>query len=95
MLWADLAWTAGSYLDQANLAAVPTRTLVGAGAKVALGGGLLVGLTIRNAADARVEQVALDPAPRPDLASVPRAISDYGGYPLPGRALYLSLEWTY
>ena len=95
VLWADLAWTAGSYLDQANLAAVPTRTLVGAGAKVALGGGLLVGLTIRNAADARVEQVALDPAPRPDLASVPRAISDYGGYPLPGRALYLSLEWTY
>ncbi|MCE9580069.1 MAG: TonB-dependent receptor [Deltaproteobacteria bacterium] len=95
VLWTDVAWTAGSFLDQSNLAAVPARTLVGAGAKVALGGGLLAGLTIRNVADARIEQVALDPAPRPDLANVPRAISDYGGYPLPGRALYLSLEWTY
>jgi iron complex outermembrane receptor protein len=95
VLWSDLAWTAGSFLDQANLAAVPARTLVGAGAKLQLTSTLLAGVTIRNLADARIEQIALDPAPRPDLTSVPRAISDYGGYPLPGRAFYLSLEWTY
>ena len=56
---------------------------------------MLAGLEVKNLADARVEQVALDPPPRPDLTSVPRAIADFGGYPLPGRAFYLTLEWTH
>ena len=26
-------------------------------------------------------------------AKLPRAVADFYGYPLPGRALYLTLEW--
>jgi iron complex outermembrane receptor protein len=95
VVYGDVAYTAGSFLDQANLDAIPPRTLVGAGVKLELGGGLLLGIEGKNLADLRVEQVALDPPPSPSLTSVPRAVTDFGGYPLPGRALYLTLEWNH
>ncbi|MBL8619870.1 MAG: TonB-dependent receptor [Myxococcales bacterium] len=91
-VYADLAYQAGSFLDEANLAAVPPRTLVGVGAKVELGGGVALGLEVKNLLDRRTETVALDPPPRPDLTAVPRAIADVAGFPLPGRALYLRLD---
>jgi len=93
VVWLDLAWIAGNYLDQAALNQVPARRLVGAGVKLEVGGGVTVGVEAKNLLDARLEHVALDPAPRPDLASVPRALADLGGHPLPGRALYLAVEW--
>lgn len=91
-LYADVAAQAGSFLDEANLAAVPPRTLVGVGAKLELGGGVAIGVEVKNLLDARTEIVALDPPPRPDLTEVPRAIADVAGFPLPGRALYLRLD---
>jgi iron complex outermembrane receptor protein len=94
-LWLDASWQATSYLDQANLQAVPARLLVGVGARVELGGGLALALDVGNLADTRVERLPLDPAPRPDLASVPTALADLAGYPLPGRTYYLSLDWTH
>ena len=30
-----------------------------------------------------------------DLSEVPRAVSDVLGYPLPGRSLYLSIDWSF
>ena len=93
VVWSDVAWIAGNFLDQAALAEVPARRLVGAGVKVELPGDLTAGLEAKNLLDARIEHVTLDPAPRPDLATVPRAVADVGGYPLPGRALYVTLEW--
>jgi iron complex outermembrane receptor protein len=95
VVYGDVAYTAGSFLDQANRDAIPPRSLVGAGVKLELGGGLLLGVEGKNLADLRVEQVALDPPPSPSLTSVPRAVADFGGYPLPGRAFYLTLEWTH
>ena len=35
----------------------------------------------------------LDPFVFPDLSRVPRAVADFFGYPLPGRAFYLTLDW--
>ena len=93
VVWLDLAWIAGNYLDQAALNRVPARRLVGAGVKLEVGGGVTVGVEAKNLLDARIEHVPLDPAPRPDLSRVPRAVADFGGHPLPGRAFYLAVEW--
>ena len=93
VLWTDAALSSGNYLDPANLDPVPARALIGAGVKLELWPGLLVAVSGKNLTDQRVESVALDPAPRPDLTSAPRAVSDFFGYPLPGRAFYLTLQW--
>jgi outer membrane cobalamin receptor len=94
-VWADASWQATSYLDQANLQRVPARLLVGTGARVELGGGLAVALTVENLADTRVEYLPLVPAPRPDFTQTPTALSDYAGFPLPGRSFYLALDWSH
>jgi iron complex outermembrane receptor protein len=91
--WTDASWQAESFLDQANLRAVPSRLLVGAGARVELGAGLALALEVGNALDVRIERLPLDPPPRPDLATIPTALADLAGYPLPGRTLYVSVEW--
>ncbi len=91
----DGAYQTGSFLDEANLAAVPARWLLGAGVKLELGRGLTLALEGKNLADDRVETVPLDPPPRPDLAHIPRAVADVAGYPLPGRAAYLRLDATF
>ncbi|HVV87930.1 MAG TPA: TonB-dependent receptor [Kofleriaceae bacterium] len=93
--FADASYEAGSFLDEANLSMVPARWLVGAGVKLELGRGVTVAVEGKNLADDRVEDVPLDPPPRPDLAHVPRAVADVAGYPLPGRALYARLDWTF
>ena len=92
-LWAGLDWQAGSYLDQANLQRVPGRALLSVGGKAGLTEALAVGLEVSNLLDARQAALPLDPAPRPDLATVPTAIADVAGFPLPGRAVYLSATW--
>ena len=92
-LWTDVAVTTGNMLDAAGLSQVPARQLVGAGIKLEVVPGLLVSLKGKNLLDQRVEQIVLDPPPRPDLTRVPRAVADFFGYPLPGRAFYLTAEW--
>ncbi len=94
-VWSDAAWQATSYLDPMSLNRVPARLLVGAGGRVALAGGLSVALSVANLANTRVVRLPLDPAPSPSLTSAPTALSDLAGFPLPGRSLYLSLDWTY
>lgn len=91
--WAELEWQAASYLDQAQLRQVPGRTIAALGARVELSPQLLLGVDVRNLTDARVAQLPLARPPRPDLTSVPMAVADVAGYPLPGRALYLSITY--
>lgn len=93
VLWGDAALSSGNYLDPANLDRAPARALFGAGVKLELWPGLMVAVEGKNLTDQRVESVALEPPPRPDLTSAPRAVSDFFGYPLPGRAFYLTLQW--
>jgi iron complex outermembrane receptor protein len=95
ILWSDLSLTSGNYLDAANLRRVPARAFVGAGVKLEPMAGLLVGVEGKNLTDQRVETVELSPPPRPDLTSSPRAVTDFFGYPLPGRAIYATAEWAY
>lgn len=93
-LWLDGGWHAESFLDEANLRQVPARVLVGVGARVELGGGVALALAVDNVADVRVEYLPLVPPPRPDLMEIPTAVADFAGYPLPGRSLYLTVEWS-
>lgn len=94
-LWLDTAYQSTTYLDQANLVMIPGRMLVGAGTRVEIAAGVAASLTIENALDVRVQRVPLDPPPRPDLTSTSIALADIGGFPLPGRTLYLTLDWSY
>ncbi len=93
VLFGDAALVSGNHLDPANLSRVPPRALVGAGLKLEIVPRLLVALEGKNLTDARVEDIPLDPAPRPDLTRAPRAVADFFGYPLPGRAFYVTLQW--
>lgn len=93
-VWGDVSYSAVSYLDAAELTPIPARTLMGAGLRGAIAGDLLLAFEVKNLADARIESVNLEPPPRPDLTTTPRAISDFAGYPLPGRAFYLTLAWS-
>jgi iron complex outermembrane receptor protein len=93
VLWTDVSFTSGNYLDAANLRRAPPRRFLGAGIKFELWSGFLLGVEARNLADQRVELEQLSSPPRPELTRVPRAVSDFAGYPLPGRALYVTLEW--
>jgi vitamin B12 transporter len=95
VLWGDASVTSENFLDPANTNPVPARRLFGAGLKFEPVVGLLVGLEAKNLTDERVEHISLDPPPRPDLTSAPRAVSDFFGYPLPGRSYYLTVEWTH
>jgi vitamin B12 transporter len=93
-VWTDAEWQSTAYLDRANLLAAPGRVLAGAGVKAEVGGGVLLGLEVKNLTDRKLASRELDPAPRPDLAHVPMALSDVAGFPLPGRAFYLTAEWS-
>ncbi|HSN30269.1 MAG TPA: TonB-dependent receptor, partial [Kofleriaceae bacterium] len=94
-VWADTSFQSDSYLDQANLQLVPARVLVGAGARVELAAGVALAVTVENLADTRIEMLPLNPAPRPDLTETPTPLSDYAGFPLPGRSFYLALDWSH
>jgi vitamin B12 transporter len=90
--WTDATLIAANFLDAGNTNQVPARRLLGVGVRVAPRAGWLVTVEAKNLLDERIEEISLDPAPRPDLATIPRAVSDFLGYPLPGRAFYAAVE---
>ena len=94
-VWLDASFQSESYLDQPNTSRVPSRFLVGTGARVEVAGGVTASIAIENLANLRVEQLPLDPPPRPDFTQTPTYLADVGGFPLPGRSLYVSLEWSH
>ena len=94
-LWFDVQYASGNYLDEANVFELPRRLIAGTGVKAGLTEDLLVGVQIKNLGGTRIEYLALSPPPRPDLTNVPRPLADVHGYPLPGRAFYLSIEWSH
>jgi vitamin B12 transporter len=90
--YGELQWTSSSFLDRANLQRVPARQLVGAGLSVALWPQLTFAVEAKNLLDHQIEQLAL--APGAQMATTPVAVSDISGLPLPGRSLFLSVEWS-
>lgn len=93
VFWADVSLTSGNYLDLAGLSPIPSRKFVGVGVKLEVLPKVILGIDVKNISDEHIESVEYEPPPSPDLARVPRAISDFYGYPLPGRAAYITLEW--
>ncbi|HTR50191.1 MAG TPA: TonB-dependent receptor [Kofleriaceae bacterium] len=93
--WIDVAAQSESTLDPAELGRVPGRALVGAGARVEVAARVGLSLSVANALDLRVVQLPLVPPPSPTFTSTPTALTDVGGYPLPGRSFYLSMDWSH
>lgn len=85
----DGSWQAHSYLDQGNLEQAPARWLLGVGMRVDMGAGLTLSAELKNVTDNRTER------PSGVANAAPTAIVDVAGFPLPGRALYARLEWSY
>jgi vitamin B12 transporter len=85
----DLSWSTQMYLDSANLNRVPPRLLHDASARLALGKtGFELRLTVTNLTNESRERRTL-PAGRVGYAS----LMDFLGYPLPGRAWFLTCTW--
>ncbi|MEZ4361753.1 MAG: TonB-dependent receptor [Kofleriaceae bacterium] len=93
-VYGEAQLTSQSYLDRANLQRVPARRVLGAGGSVEVWPRLQLAVEVKNLLDRQVEQLALDPAPSPTFTSTPTAISDISGLPLPGRSVFVSLEWS-
>jgi iron complex outermembrane receptor protein len=91
---ADVDLVAGNYLDPANLQEVPARAYVGAVARLTPVPGVTLVVSARNLLDHRVADVALHPPPRGGRREIAQPVSDYGGFPLPGRTLLFTLRWT-
>lgn len=95
VLWADALRLSGNYVDELNIFQLPARSLLGVGVKTAIYEDLLLGIEMKNAANLRSETVQLDPPPSDEFQNTPKALSDVHGYPLPGRSLYLTLQWSH
>jgi outer membrane receptor protein involved in Fe transport len=93
-LGADVDLVAGNFLDPANLQEVPARAYVGAVARLSPLPGVTLVVSARNLLDHRVADVTLHPPPRGGRREIAQPVSDYGGFPLPGRTLLFTLRWT-
>ncbi|MBL4633056.1 MAG: TonB-dependent receptor, partial [Kofleriaceae bacterium] len=94
VLWADALRVSGNFLDELNSLELPPRTLLGCGIKAAVMRDLTLSLEVKNLLNVRSEDVALSPSPSPDLTRTPLPLSDVHGFPLPGRSIYLNLQWA-
>ncbi|MCB9644703.1 MAG: TonB-dependent receptor [Myxococcales bacterium] len=95
-----------NWLDRANLVVLGSRHLHSVGLVLypirlaRLFGhslpweGMRIQLEVNNLFDTRMTWVPLQP-PLPNLEQIPQSIADIGGYPLPGRAFYLSVHWDF
>ncbi len=92
-LFGEYEYRSPFFRDLGNRRQAPSRTLLACGLKIRP---WLPGLTItiegRNLLNDLVDWVPAPP--NTGLGRIPEAVSDYAGYPLPGRAIYLTVNWT-
>lgn len=84
-----LEYIAGTFLDPSGRYALPARSLLGLGTQVQVGPGLRIAAEVRNLLDVRTANVVF---PVGDRRPISTALSDFIGYPLPGRSFWISLE---
>jgi len=72
----------------------PARALHRAFVQVELTKGPSVELEVRNLANATTETVPRNPLDPTDTATVRQPITDYVGYPMPGRSFLASVRWN-
>jgi len=90
-----LSHTAANYWDRTNFYRAAPRTLHGAFARVRpLERGPHIELGVRNLFDRTVEVVPRNPLDPSDGARIVQPITDFTGYPLPGRTWMATLRWS-
>lgn len=91
----DFTWTDGSYWDATNFYRSAPRPLHGAFLRVEPHPAWpSLEASVRNLADRIVQVVPRNPLDPDDDARIVEAITDYAGYPLPGRTWMLTLRWS-
>jgi vitamin B12 transporter len=108
-VWAELAWhldhrlrvaydashTSGNYWDATNWYLSAPRTVHGMSLRVQPGRDWpFVELDVRNLFDERLEAVPRDPLNPDDGAVAIQPLTDFAGYPLPGRTLMVTVGWS-
>jgi vitamin B12 transporter len=89
------SYAAGNYWDATNWYLSPPRPLHGLYARVRAGkDGPEIGLDVLNVGDRIAEVVDRNPLDPEDDARIVQAITDYVGYPLPGRTVLVSVRWN-
>ncbi|NVB37573.1 TonB-dependent receptor [Pseudenhygromyxa sp. WMMC2535] len=85
----ELEWIAGNTLDLSGRVELPPRLLHGAGLSLRVADRVELGVQVRNLGNLR--QTTITPALGP-TQSYPAGISDFIGFPLPGRSVWGSLR---
>ena len=88
------SYTAPNYWDATNYFQTPARSLHDAFLRVAPLPSLSVEAAVRNLFDQRVDVVDRDPLDARSGARRVQALTDFTGYPLPGRTFLFTLTWT-
>ena len=93
-LYGQVRYRSSFWRDLSNRTESPGRVFLALGIKVnPWVPGLTVSLEGRNLIGKLVDQV---PAPAfTGLDRIPQAVADYAGYPIPGRAFYLTINWRH
>jgi outer membrane receptor protein involved in Fe transport len=88
------SWSAATYLDAANVYALPARALHGVAFHVEPAPGLpRITAEILNLGDVRGLAVDRAPLSDDDDTLVVKPLTDFDGYPLPGRTIMVGLTW--
>jgi vitamin B12 transporter len=96
----DVSFTDGNYWDATNWYATPARMLHGLDLRFSASDrSPVVALEVLNVLDTRTQRVAPDPLVASGLYSqlareVSVPITDFVGYPLPGRTFFFSIKWN-
>ncbi len=90
-----VSYTASNYWDRTNFYLAAPRTLHGLFARVRpLDAGPHIEVGVRNLLDRTVEVVPRNPLDPGDDARIVQPITDFTGYPLPGRTWMATLRWS-
>ncbi len=91
----DLEATGLAYMDPVNFKPIPPRTIhnIGLDYPIPFLKNTTIQLSVKNLTDQRVEQVPLVPRAPADPETVGQALSDFIGYPLPGRSFFALVRW--
>jgi iron complex outermembrane receptor protein len=90
-----LSFTAANYWDATNWYLAAPRTLHGLFARVKPGEGAPeIELDVLNVADRIVQVVPRNPLDSTDMTRVVQPLTDFSGYPLPGRTFLITVRWN-
>ena len=91
----DLSHTSGNYWDATNWYLSSPRTLHGISLRVRPGPDWpFLEVDVRNLADERLQAVPRDPLNPDDEGVAVQPLTDFAGYPLPGRTVMFTVGWS-